>query len=84
MDGARLCLVSPLDRLPEWMCIQHLTDQGVAKPVSGVVPGKHFICFRKASCLSMDISMLPASSRLNFPLVKITPLENLHLFPLSK
>ena len=33
MDGARLCLVSPADRLPRWMRIQHLTGQGVAESV---------------------------------------------------
>ena len=82
MDGARLCPVSPADRPPGWMCIQPLTGQGVAESVSGVVLGEPFICFRKASYLSRDISMLPASSRLDFPVVRITCLENLHFhFP---
>ena len=83
VDGARLCLVSPWDRPPGWMCIR-LTGQKVAESVSGVVLGELFICFRKASYLSRDISMLPASSSLDFPVVRITCLENLHLFPLSK
>ena len=42
------------------------------------------LCFRRVLHLSRDISMLPTTSRSDFPLVKITFLENLHLFPFSK